>query len=137
MTNDIPVFVITGVKDKMLERRMMAMGAAGYFQKPVDFDALRDRLAAYIDILAKPCRSWWLPAPIIGRRFDLIARIKSRLVTADCVLSSGECGGGFLVGAADPATSGRGFTADVGGSRCGKADIWLRIRCLFAIVARG
>ena len=54
VTKDIPVIVLTGTKDKMVERRMMAMGAAGYFHKPVDFVELRDRLADHVDILARP-----------------------------------------------------------------------------------
>lgn len=54
VTCDIPVIMITGIKDKMLERRVMAMGAAGYFLKPVDFESLRERLAEYIDALAQP-----------------------------------------------------------------------------------
>ncbi|MEX2091546.1 MAG: response regulator [Pirellulales bacterium] len=54
VTRDIPVIMITGIKDKMLERRVMAMGAAGYFLKPVDFESLRERLAEYIDALAQP-----------------------------------------------------------------------------------
>jgi len=53
VTKDIPVFMITGMKDKMLERRVTSMGAAGYFHKPVDFHALRARLSNYIDILAE------------------------------------------------------------------------------------
>ena len=54
VTRDIPVIMITGIKDKMLERRVMAMGAAGYFLKPVNFESLRERLAEYIDALAQP-----------------------------------------------------------------------------------
>jgi response regulator RpfG family c-di-GMP phosphodiesterase len=54
VTRDIPVFILTGTKDKMLERRMMAMGAAGYFYKPVDFDSLRRDLSRHIDILSAP-----------------------------------------------------------------------------------
>jgi CheY-like chemotaxis protein len=57
VTKDIPVFVITGAKDKMLERRMMAMGAADFLHKPVDFKKLRDDLARYIDILATPAEA--------------------------------------------------------------------------------
>lgn len=53
-TRDIPVFMITGVKDKMLERRVYALGAAGFFNKPIDFEELRRELSQYIDILAKP-----------------------------------------------------------------------------------
>lgn len=54
VTQDLPVFVVTGVKDKMLQRRMLAMGAAGFLHKPVDFEALRQHLAAHIDILSAP-----------------------------------------------------------------------------------
>jgi DNA-binding response OmpR family regulator len=51
VTRDIPVVVITGSRDKMLERRMLAMGATAFFVKPVSFDELRDHLSKYIDIL--------------------------------------------------------------------------------------
>ena len=54
VTCDIPVYMITGIKDKMLERRVMSIGAAGYFLKPVDFEQLRKRLAEHIVELAKP-----------------------------------------------------------------------------------
>jgi CheY-like chemotaxis protein len=54
VTKDIPVIIITGVKDKTLERRMLAMGAAGFLNKPVTFSILRQHLARYIDILAIP-----------------------------------------------------------------------------------
>jgi CheY-like chemotaxis protein len=51
VTRDIPVVVITGSRDKMLERRMLAMGATAFFVKPVSFDQLREHLSKYIDIL--------------------------------------------------------------------------------------
>ena len=51
VTRDIPVIVITGMRDKMLERRMLAMGATAFFVKPVSFDQLREHLSKYIDIL--------------------------------------------------------------------------------------
>ncbi|HEX5472134.1 MAG TPA: response regulator [Lacipirellulaceae bacterium] len=54
VTRDIPVFVITGNRDKVLERRMLAMGAAAFFEKPIDFNRLRKRLANYINILESP-----------------------------------------------------------------------------------
>jgi len=55
-TRQIPVFMITGVKDKMLERRVYRLGAAGFFNKPIDFEALRRELGQYINILTKPAR---------------------------------------------------------------------------------
>lgn len=53
-TKDIPVIVITGVRDKWLERKMYGLGAKRFLTKPVKFDALRDELAHYIEILAEP-----------------------------------------------------------------------------------
>ena len=53
VTRDIPVVVITGMRDKMLERRMLAMGATAFFVKPVSFDVLREHLSKYIDILSE------------------------------------------------------------------------------------
>ena len=52
VTRDIPVFILSGSKDRMLQRRLIAMGAVEFFEKPVDFKKLRERLADYIDILA-------------------------------------------------------------------------------------
>ncbi|MEX2317292.1 MAG: response regulator [Pirellulales bacterium] len=53
-TRAIPVIIITGVRDKSLERKMYGLGAKRFLNKPVQFDALRNELANYIDILAEP-----------------------------------------------------------------------------------
>lgn len=52
LTKNIPVTMLTGVKDKMVERRMLNLGAKGYLTKPIPFDKVRNELAKYIDILA-------------------------------------------------------------------------------------
>jgi CheY-like chemotaxis protein len=44
-TKDIPVIVITGQRDKMIERRMYAMGAKAYLTKPLDFGELQKALS--------------------------------------------------------------------------------------------
>jgi CheY-like chemotaxis protein len=54
VTKNIPVIVITGVRDKSLERKMYNLGAKRFLTKPVAFDTLRDELAKYIEILAVP-----------------------------------------------------------------------------------
>ena len=54
VTSDIPVVMITGVKDKSVERKVRGLGAAAYFEKPVKFEDLRHELSKYIDILAEP-----------------------------------------------------------------------------------
>jgi CheY-like chemotaxis protein len=53
-TRHIPVIILTGVRDKWLERKMYGLGASGFLNKPVQFDALRSALARHIDILAEP-----------------------------------------------------------------------------------
>ena len=47
-TQDIPVIVLTGRKDKALERTMLNLGATRYFTKPVVFDELVEELRLYI-----------------------------------------------------------------------------------------
>lgn len=50
ITRDIPVFMLTGVKDRFLERRLLSMGAARFFNKPVDFTEMINELREFIDI---------------------------------------------------------------------------------------
>lgn len=51
-TQGIPVIIVTGVKDRMLERKMMYLGADSFLNKPVPFATIRDHLAKHISILA-------------------------------------------------------------------------------------
>lgn len=51
VTRMIPVFIVSGMRDKVLQRRMLAMGATAFLEKPVSFENLRNHLAHYIDIL--------------------------------------------------------------------------------------
>jgi len=50
LTKNIPVVVLTGVKDQTLEQRMMSLGAAKFLTKPLDFDKLAAELKKYIEI---------------------------------------------------------------------------------------
>jgi|SRR5579862_4220793 len=45
-TERIPIFVVTGESAAKYKDYMTTMGAAGYFEKPIDFANLRGRLAA-------------------------------------------------------------------------------------------
>ena len=49
-TRHIPVFVLTGRRDKNLQRRMQNLGVDDYFLKPIDFDLLRDHLKRFIPL---------------------------------------------------------------------------------------
>lgn len=50
ITRSIPVFVLTGRKDGHLERKMLAMGAEEFFNKPVQFGKLLDAMRKHLDI---------------------------------------------------------------------------------------
>jgi len=47
-TELIPVFVISGAPKALYKDFCDALGASGYFEKPIDFDLLRERLAAIL-----------------------------------------------------------------------------------------
>jgi CheY-like chemotaxis protein len=51
VTRNIPVIIVTGVRDKALERKMYGLGAKCFLTKPVKFETLRDELANHIEIL--------------------------------------------------------------------------------------
>ena len=51
MTRDIPVIVVTGVRDQSLKQRMLSLGAASFYAKPVDFETLHEELKQHIDVL--------------------------------------------------------------------------------------
>jgi response regulator RpfG family c-di-GMP phosphodiesterase len=51
VTKNIPVFILSGTKDRVLQRRLIAMGAIEFFEKPIDFKRLIERIADYVDIL--------------------------------------------------------------------------------------
>jgi CheY-like chemotaxis protein len=51
VTRSIPVVVISGARDKTLQRRLLAMAALAFFEKPVDFETLRNHLSQYVNIL--------------------------------------------------------------------------------------
>ena len=50
ITRNIPVIMLTGKKDRFLERKLLGMGAARFFNKPVDFSDILDELRNHIDI---------------------------------------------------------------------------------------
>ena len=56
LTADIPVIMITGRRDKSLKQRMLNLGAANFFTKPPDMEALVKELRRHVDILPRPGR---------------------------------------------------------------------------------
>ncbi len=48
LTNHVPVIVLTGRREKSLERKMFALGASGYITKPFDWARLWDQLQPYL-----------------------------------------------------------------------------------------
>jgi response regulator RpfG family c-di-GMP phosphodiesterase len=49
VTKEIPVIVLTGHRDKCLERKMYNLGADHFFNKPVQWDELWSALQIYIE----------------------------------------------------------------------------------------
>ena len=49
ITRDIPVIVLTGKKDRFLERRLLGMGASLFLNKPPQFDRLIAELKRHVD----------------------------------------------------------------------------------------
>jgi response regulator RpfG family c-di-GMP phosphodiesterase len=61
ITRDIPVIVVTGMKDRAIERKMMNLGAEVVLTKPVEFVTLRRELARHINILAGAAPGFEVP----------------------------------------------------------------------------
>jgi DNA-binding response OmpR family regulator len=51
LTAAIPVIVVSGVKDRCVERQLRRMGASNYFTKPLVFNDLLAELLKYVDVL--------------------------------------------------------------------------------------
>ncbi len=54
VTRHIPVIMITGKKDRILERRVLSMGAVKFMYKPPNFSELLSELRRHIDVLPQP-----------------------------------------------------------------------------------
>ena len=50
ITRNIPVIMLTGRKDRFLERKLLGLGAARFLNKPVDFNELLAELQQHIDV---------------------------------------------------------------------------------------
>jgi FixJ family two-component response regulator len=55
------VIVVTGMKDRAIERKMMNLGAEVVLTKPVEFVTLRRELARHINILAGAAPGFEVP----------------------------------------------------------------------------
>lgn len=52
LTRDIPVIVVTGVRDQSLEQKMLSLGACRFLTKPIDFDCLNEELQKHVALQA-------------------------------------------------------------------------------------
>lgn len=57
-TCDIPVIVLTGRRDRAIERWMRTLGVACYLRKPLPFERLLDALRRYIEL--RPLATTWV-----------------------------------------------------------------------------
>ncbi len=49
-TRDIPVIVLTGVKDQTLEQKMLSLGASRFLTKPLNWNLLYDELQKHVEL---------------------------------------------------------------------------------------
>lgn len=92
-TSQIPVFVISGEAGAKYREHCENLGARGYFQKPVDFAALRDRLTAEIG----------------GKQADRRAHVRVRMRVILKLRGKDPNGGSFEIGTATENVSAGGF----------------------------
>ncbi|WDQ14554.1 response regulator [Rhodopirellula sp. P2] len=50
MSRDIPVIILTGVRDADAQRRMLLQGASSFLQKPLDFKQILEEASRFIDL---------------------------------------------------------------------------------------
>lgn len=92
-TSQIPVFVISGEAGAKYREHCENLGARGYFQKPVDFTALRDKLAAEIG----------------GKQADRRAHVRVRMRVIVKLRGKDPNGDTFEIGTATENVSAGGF----------------------------
>ena len=68
------VIVLTAARDMASVRTAMRRGALHYLMKPFDFEALRDRLAAYADLHARRAAEGEIDQGEVDRLFGLLGR---------------------------------------------------------------
>lgn len=92
-TSQIPVFVISGEAGAKYREHCENLGARGYFQKPVDFKALRDKLDEEIG----------------GKQADRRAHVRVRMRVILKLRGKDANGGTFEIGTATENVSAGGF----------------------------
>lgn len=92
-TSQIPVFVISGEAGAKYREHCENLGARGYFQKPVDFAALREKLAAEIG----------------GKQADRRAHVRVRMRVILKLRGKDSNGAPFEIGTATENVSAGGF----------------------------
>lgn len=55
-TADIPVIVLTGMRDNQMKRRLMRIGAAQYLTKPLRLDDLVHEISRFVDLQERESR---------------------------------------------------------------------------------
>ena len=53
-TQQIPIIILTGQRDRPLEAQMRCLGVQDYLNKPIKFDELREAITKYIPLRRRP-----------------------------------------------------------------------------------
>jgi DNA-binding response OmpR family regulator len=93
-TARIPIFVVTGESAQKYQEYMSSLGAAGYFEKPIDFAQLKNRLATELQSRTVERRAH------VRVRMKLIVKLKgtddSRRSFEQLTTTENVSAGGFL-----------------------------------------
>lgn len=141
-TSYLPIFVISGQSDAKYKEHCDQLGAAGYFEKPIDFKKLKERLTTELEHNRPERRSEVrvrMRVPLRVKGIDANGKTFEELAETENVSTNG-----FLCSCAQPLTQGtilEVFVAGGGKERfAGKARVvrkeaggapWQRYGCLF------
>jgi CheY-like chemotaxis protein len=97
-TSHIPVFVVTGESGSKFKEHCKSLGARGYFEKPVDFSALKQSLNDELRSKQADRRAHLrVPLKVI---LKLVGRDETNNLRTESVTTENISAGGFLCGCA-------------------------------------
>ena len=93
-TSQIPIFIVTGEDGSKFREHCKGLGACGYFEKPIDFGALKAALETELSA-RKPERRAHLRVPL-KVRLKLVGRDGNNTMLSESVSTENISAGGFL-----------------------------------------
>jgi DNA-binding response OmpR family regulator len=99
-TSQIPIFIVSGEEGAKFREHCKGLGARGYFEKPIDFQALKAALETELS-LRKPERRAHLRVPL-KVMLKLVSRDERNNLKSQSVTTENISAGGFLCACSAP-----------------------------------